>query len=782
MKLIDKFLKKLNTNRNTFVTYIFTLITAYLVIDRIIELLFMIFTGVGYSYWGPIEYTLALACPVIAFSVFPKSSFAKSKHHKSNLFCLYIIGIYVIALSMFTQSLNMGAWLLLLSVPNYAEIITEFSDLVTPAFISISLYLPLATIYPLFKWLYFDIYGSSDKIKSIWDYGGIDLSTSKEGTGPYTCELYLCNDGETNKTITIPEVARYQSLFVCGGSGSGKTSLVYEPLIARDIAKKQFFMNVSKELGFTALKTNIAILDKPYDNEYLNTHFSLNMISPAEGKEKIFNTYMKKMIISDNNTEYTYRNLGLTLLAPDIEVISHMIDVCDNYNVSYNLIDPSNPATSIGMNPFVYQDPTKIAITISSVLKAMYISSHNNSEDVYKEDVSIQAIENVSILLKEMYPKMNNGLLPNMEDLLKMLTNFELVEKMCQIMSRDEELMEKYSIQIAYFKKNFYSNGLGKETTEKYIYTAVSQLDNLLRIPSIKTILCNRNNNINFDDTLKNSEITFVCTRRGDLGATAHKAFGLFYLIAIQDAVLRRPGNESSRTPYFMYVDEFSDFLSRATEPMFTMYRKYKVGTTISVQSLSQLNPAREKENYRTVVLANCTNKIYTGSGDRDELKWWAEEFGDRREWKYSNSMDMEKMQYDSKYSNVKWQWTTIIDHGRLQVLSQKEIAYKVRSIGGKPMVGIASVNFLESKYKEKQKNHIYDFGKYTDKVTTLTEDNNDLPKKFNYKNPDFIDENNEYNPVHTDTTDSKYFFDNSDAVIFNLKKNKNTNNDNDNN
>jgi len=36
-------------------------------------------------------------------------------------------------------------------------------------------------------------------------------------------------------------------------------------------------------------------------------------------------------------------------------------------------------------------------------------------------------------------------------------------------MQKDPELAEKYSIQIAYFKKNFYKNGSGKETTEKYI-------------------------------------------------------------------------------------------------------------------------------------------------------------------------------------------------------------------------------------------------------------------------------------------------------------------------
>ena len=29
-------------------------------------------------------------------------------------------------------------------------------------------------------------------------------------------------------------------MFVCGGSGSGKTSMVYEPLIARDLDRKFF--------------------------------------------------------------------------------------------------------------------------------------------------------------------------------------------------------------------------------------------------------------------------------------------------------------------------------------------------------------------------------------------------------------------------------------------------------------------------------------------------------------------------------------------------------------
>ena len=778
MKLIDKFLKKLNTDRNTFATYILTLVTIYLAVDRLVEMLLMIFTGVSYSYWGPIAYTFALACPVFAYLFSGQSKFATSKAKKVTLFYLYVIGLYIIAVSMFTQWLNMGAWLLLLSVPNYVELITDFSDLVTPAMVSISLYLPLATIFPFFKKLFFGVNDSKDQIRSIWDYGGISLAGKPENSGPYSCEVYFANDSETGKSITIPEESRFQSLFVCGGSGSGKTSLVFEPLFARDLERKYFFKEVSKEMGYTALKTGLATLNAPYENDYLNENFNLNMLVPIDGKEDLYKAYMKKMILSTAGTDITYKNIGLTLMAPDFEEISHMIDVCNNFGIKYNLIDPSN-SNSVGLNPFVYDDSSKTAATISAVIKSMYNTAHADVDEAYKEDIVIQAIENLVVLLKEVYPRINEGKLPNMEDMLKMFTNFDLIEKMCKILEHeienDEFAKDKYRVLLTYFKKNFYSDAPAKSNMEKYIYSVVSQLDNLLRIPGIKGILCNRYNNINFDDVLKNSEVIFICTRRGDLGAAGYKAFGLFFLITMQNSVLRRPGVESSRVPYFVYIDEFSDFICKDTEAMFTMYRKYKVGTTISVQSLQQLETPELPVNYKNTILSNCASKVLTGNAAYDELKWWEGEFSNHREWTYSNSMDMEKMEYDSKYGNVKWEFVANFKAGKLQALGAKDCAYKIRAANGKCMVGPAKLSFLESKYKEPHKVKTFDFGKYSDGVTTDTEDDTSsrAHRRFNPRNVNFRDKNNEIDPIQTDTTDSKYLFDNQDAIVVNLKRRK---------
>ena len=121
LKLLDKFLKILKTDRNTFFTYILTLITIYLVVDRFVDLLIMIFTGIASSYWNPIQYTLAFACPVFAFLFSCSSKFAKSQEIKLSFFYSYVIALYILIISMFSQWINAAGWFGLLSLPKYPK-------------------------------------------------------------------------------------------------------------------------------------------------------------------------------------------------------------------------------------------------------------------------------------------------------------------------------------------------------------------------------------------------------------------------------------------------------------------------------------------------------------------------------------------------------------------------------------------------------------------------------------------------------------------------------------
>lgn len=773
MKYFDKFLKFLKTDRNTFFTYILTLVSIYLLVDRLLEMLFLFFTGISVSYWGPIKYTLALACPIFAFLFSGSSSFAKSDKAKYYFVYLYIVALYIIGISMVTQWLNQILWLLFISVPNYLEIVTSSYELIRPAFTSIAIYIPLVTFYGVIQFTYMKINDSKLLKDSILDYKGWSLSPKPEGTGAYTCEIAICTDKSTGKPVVVPENKRFESMLVVGASGMGKTSMVFEPMIAKDLEKKFFFREVSKEMGFTALKTGLAVLNAPYDNNYLNENFTCDMLEPIDGKQKLYNAYMKKLIIGNIHNTTIYKNIGITFMSPDFESTSHMIDVANNFNIKYNLIDPAN-ADSIGMNPFTLEDSTKTAIAISSVLKGMYSTTHEDADEAFKENISNQAIENLSILLKEMYPRLNDGDLPTLEDMLDMLTNFDLVEDMCKKMEFDEYLSEKYKLLIAYFKKNFYSTGSGRYETEKYVYSSVTQLDNLLRVEGIRNILCNRRNNINFDDVLANGEVNFVCTRRGDLGATAHKAFGLFFLILMQYSVLRRPGNESNRVPYYLYIDEFPDFICDSTEAIFTLYRKYRVGSIISAQNLDQLG-YKSNGKFKQTILSNCATKMLFGNGTPDDNAWWAKEFGSKRKWKYSDSYNTAEGKYDQKKMGISWDWTDNFKPDKLRAMGFKSCAYKTKDVSGNYLIGSGKLNFLDSKYKEPRKSKIYNFSRFSNGITSSNiEDNEDRKSnKFDYKNIDFsdLDRSDEIDPIQTNTTDSSYLFNNEDAIVVNFKK-----------
>ena len=759
MKYIDKFLKILKTDRNTFFTYVLTLISIYIAIDRVVELLFLCLTGISVSYWGPIAYTIAFACPVFAFLFSFSSKFVKDTTQKFAFTILYIIMLYIMAISMFVQWFNQAGWLLLLSVPNYAEIVTNFYPEVKRAFCAIAIYLPVTTFFSLFWFIYTELNDTPLEYQSIMDYTGLDISKKPEKLGPYAYEIAFGTDYETGAPAKIVDVRRYEPTFICGTSGTGKTSLVFEPMIAHDIKQKSFFKESSKALGYVALKTGLASLSCPYDNEYLNKNFNLNMLTINDGKEKLYKAYMHKMLLNENSL--VYRDLGITFLSPDYEATSHMMDVADNFNIPYTLVDPSN-SKSAGINPFAYGSPEEVAVVISTILSNTYFSLHPTPEEAYAQNLSSQAVENLSILLSEMYPRLHDGALANIEDILDMLNNFDLILDLCKNVEEIPELAVKYKLQLNYFRK-YFAPGDFIQQTESSIYSAINQLDSILRMSGLRNILCNRTNNINFEDALKNGELIFVCTRRGDLGPMLHKAFGLFFILSMQYAVLKRPGNENTRIPNFLYIDEFSDFICKNTLPLFTMYRKYRVGTIISTQNIDQLDAF---EGSKQTILANCTTKMVFGNNSPKDNEFWSKELGYKKKWLMSVDYHLEPgNNHSSDLKGAKWDWTPYFKPEAIQNFKFKIAGFKSKDEKGKTYAAKVTLNFLDSEYKEPHSSKTYDFSKYNS--STVADQNT------HSKNDYGLSYDNGSDPIQADPN---LLFHNDDAIIFDINKHNNNN------
>ena len=731
-------------------------------------MLFIAGSGLSVNYWGPIKYTFAFACATFAFYFSYASKFATGFKPRVGFLYAYIFVIYFLGISMLIQWVNQLSWFLLFCVPGYKYIITNFMELIKPAFSAFAWYVPAVTIFPLWKWLYMvvnDIKLIQDSIK---DYTGISLGPSPDGLGAYTCENTLCRNLGTGKMLRIPETRRYESTAIVGVSGSGKTSMVFEPMIARDLEKKYFFQEASKEMGYTALRTGLALLDKPYSNDYLNENFRLNMLLPIAGKEKLYKAYMSKLIYYADGSKYIYKNLGITYLAPDYETLSHMIEIANNYNIKYKIVDPDNQ-DSVGLNPFATTNKIKSSIAISSVIKRLIQSEQQSNnivsvDETFSQTIVTQAVENLVILLQEMYPRLNNGEMPNLSDLLSMINNFDLIEDMVNKLEEDELLASEYQIQIGYFKKNFFKGSENRTAYEENLRTCSATLENLLRHPGVKQILCSRNNNILYDNALQDGEVVFVCTRRGDLGSSVHRAFGLFYLLLMQQSILSRPGIENSRIPHFLYIDEFAPFLCDTTEEMFTLYRKYRVGTMISAQNLAQLGQSTDESSHKETILSNCVTKAIFGGASPDDNEWWQKELGEHREWKMTNDYHTSKLAYDENYKGAVWSYKENQYRAKIQALPFKSLIFRTKDINGKWVCEVGKVDFLETKYKEQQKVKKFNFTKFTSGITTTEPETKS--NKFDLKNISFNpnpDNPNDMEPIQGN--DTPYDYDNEDAI-----------------
>ncbi len=677
----------------------------------------------GSVVYNPYLFTLYILIPVLAFMTVVSSSLIKISKTKLKYITFSYICLAFVIFGMFTQYSNELIWRLIMSIKPKIDNVPP--EILESAIRAATFYIPLVVttaISGLFGRLV------TEKDGRFW-IPQLDFSLNPAKaieTGPLTCEVTICLDVKTNKPIVTPEPKRMEATLIQGATGTGKTSMLLLPMGCIDVERKYFFRELGKELGYKALEKGYAYVDAPLSNEELNKNFSLKLLKPLKGKEELFENEVKDMIKYKNAStgEILYRDLGVAAVDPDGEYVKNFRNIAKNFAIDCIIVDPMHE-DSVGINPFIGHDPAKIASIISTVLKGMYESENPGDSNIFFAQVTQQAIENLSILLKVMYPKMHGGLLPTLEDMLEMLHNYDLVETMCEEMKRDPALAQEYKILIAYFEKNFYKPplndrgipipgtvGSGRRVTEQFLYGATTQLDNLLRQRDVKRVLCSRSHNVDFDDILENGKCLTVCSRRGPLGGLLSKAFGMFFILAFQDAVLRRPGNEKSRSPFFLYIDEFPDFVNKETETCFTLFRKYRCGLIVAIQNLSQLERSKSMAYYKKVVVANTKTQLIFGDTNVEDSEYWAEAFGKEIIWTNDTSFSGGPDNYSETFhQGLSWDHT--MPPSSIHYQPFKFLKYKTKNSNSKTIIGDGKTNFVEPKYMQEHPVKFYNFEKF---------------------------------------------------------------------
>ncbi len=746
--LIDNIFKKLHikTKPDKLLTYIFYAITIFLALMSVARMLRLLLGDIHVEETiSPYIYSIFFTMPCLAYSFFVNSGIAKDDNSKVNVFMVTVGLLGLILGNMITTWVNNGVWWALKQLPNYDTVLRLYPELFAPAVTTLCLITPFISIFYGIDY-FLAILRDEDMVKAIAGYSGLSTSMGTKENGAFTCETVICKAKGTSIPIIVPEKKRYEATLVQGATGTGKTATILLPMSAFDLEKKFFFREYAKKIGFSMLKRGIAYMNGPFTNEYINRNFSLNYLQPKRGMEEQFMNQVKPLVqYIDNATgKIVYRNIGITVVENDGNFISQVVGVANNFDIDVLSIDPAAPETTLSINPFAIPDPAKAASIVSDVLNAMYESNGGGgASDPFFTQVTIDAFQNLTLLLKEMYPIMHNGEIASLEDMLELLYNFDAVEEMTEEMKKIPELEQKYKLLIRYFEKNFYkpalningfeipgTRGSGRKDTEKFLYGAITQLNNLVRHPGLKAALCGKKNVIDFDKALENGSVITACSRKGDLGIIQAKAFGMFFILQFQDAVLRRKGNEDSRTPHFLYIDEFPEYITKDMEVMFTLFRKYRCGVTIALQNLSQLEKSG-KGYYRQTVLANTKTQIVFGDTVPEDSAYWEKAFGKEKVPDFSTKYDLQTGIVDATpqlelRKKERAEWFKIADQGF------GDIFYKTKNAKGKTIYGKGKVTFLDSKYKEKADTLLFNFEKYMmskPDSPTITINDNDSKK-----------------------------------------------------
>jgi hypothetical protein len=163
--------------------------------------------------------------------------------------------------------------------------------------------------------------------------------------------------------------------------------------------------------------------------------------------------------------------------------------------------------------------------------------------------------------------------------------------------------------------QNFWNHELGKAgdfQKVKMVAGITSKIGRFLFSASARRMLEQEKSSIDFEDILDSGKILICNFSKGLLGEDTSTLFGTTVLAKLQVAALRRSRQaQTSRTPFYLYVDEFQNFATMSFVQMLSEARKYKLYLTMAEQSTAQ----QEQQRLVDIILANVGTTICFRTG-----------------------------------------------------------------------------------------------------------------------------------------------------------------------
>ncbi|MEI6377173.1 MAG: type IV secretory system conjugative DNA transfer family protein, partial [bacterium] len=165
--------------------------------------------------------------------------------------------------------------------------------------------------------------------------------------------------------------------------------------------------------------------------------------------------------------------------------------------------------------------------------------------------------------------------------------------------------------------KDFFVNEF-ERYDQKFRTEAVAPIQNkvgqFLSSSTIRNIVGQSSNSIDMRKAMDESKIMLVDLSIGRIGEDNSALLGSLIITKIQMAAMSRAEmSREDRTPFYLYVDEFQNFITDVFATILSESRKYKLALNITNQYIAQLD-----EKIRDAVIGNAGTMIAFRIGAAD--------------------------------------------------------------------------------------------------------------------------------------------------------------------
>ena len=165
----------------------------------------------------------------------------------------------------------------------------------------------------------------------------------------------------------------------------------------------------------------------------------------------------------------------------------------------------------------------------------------------------------------------------------------------------------------------YWRKGFSQLSGNKSVGPVLTRLETFLSRKTIRYMVSQRANRLDFADILDSGKIFLAKLPQGTIGRENSYLLGTLLVSKFQQlAMSRQRQAAASRRDYWIYIDEFHNFITPSMAEILSGARKYRVGLVLAHEDLHQL---QRDSDVSSAVIANPGTRICFRVGDDDARK-----------------------------------------------------------------------------------------------------------------------------------------------------------------